>query len=165
MNLDKKDPNTKKWIIRKSDQKILKRKGWAEANKGKTLKETNRQIKDGSWGNPRDTPHLCGIGNVNPEIAEKCGKCYYANLNKSMPLTLKDQLKLCQKCGNDDCKQLSEMYDDKTCFYYDKIWNHPSYENCKEDECYVCCIRDCPYKEPFHHHHDGCPSCISAEKK
>ncbi len=26
-------------------------------------------------------------------------------------------------------------------------------------ECMACSVRDCPYDEPLHWHHDGCPSC------
>lgn len=31
---------------------------------------------------------------------------------------------------------------------------------CKVDECMVCGVRDCPYNEPLHYHHDGCPACF-----
>lgn len=40
---------------------------------------------------------------------------------------------------------------------------HPSYNNCADDECTICAERDCPYKEPFHYHHDGCPACYQDE--
>lgn len=33
-------------------------------------------------------------------------------------------------------------------------------ETCPIDECVTCSVRDCPWDEPLHHHHDGCPSCV-----
>jgi hypothetical protein len=30
---------------------------------------------------------------------------------------------------------------------------------CREPECYLCAMRDCPYHEPFHYHQNGCPAC------
>lgn len=27
------------------------------------------------------------------------------------------------------------------------------------EECSLCSARDCPYMEPLHYHHDGCPMC------
>jgi hypothetical protein len=32
-------------------------------------------------------------------------------------------------------------------------------ETCPVDECMVCSVRECPYREPLHYHHDGCPAC------
>lgn len=32
-------------------------------------------------------------------------------------------------------------------------------DTCLDSECYACSIRDCPYAEPLHYHHDGCPAC------
>jgi hypothetical protein len=34
-------------------------------------------------------------------------------------------------------------------------------ETCQRDsgECMVCGHRDCPFGEPLHWHHDGCPVC------
>jgi len=164
MNLDKKDPKSGEWIIRESDQKIMKRKNWAKDNKGKTLKETNRQIEEGSWDNEGyGKPHLCGDNVGDPE---GCGKCYYTHLNKTMPLTLKDTPDICQKCGNKDCEELSSFSPNEICFYYDLMWNHPPTDQCgKDDDCYICSIRDCPYNEPLHHHHDGCPSCYSSQSE
>ena len=26
-------------------------------------------------------------------------------------------------------------------------------------ECSICAVRDCAEGDPFHYHHDGCPSC------
>lgn len=37
-------------------------------------------------------------------------------------------------------------------------YTHPPTNECDEDECMVCGIRDCPYGEPLHYHHDGCPA-------
>lgn len=41
---------------------------------------------------------------------------------------------------------------------------HPRADECSTDECVVCAERDCPYREPLHYHHDGCPACWSAER-
>lgn len=30
-------------------------------------------------------------------------------------------------------------------------------------ECLACGRRDCPQSDPMHYHHDGCPSCWTAE--
>jgi|SRR5579859_8084175 len=45
-----------------------------------------------------------------------------------------------------------------------KIPGHPSIRECNLEggECSICAVRDCPYEDPFHYHHDGCPSCESA---
>ncbi len=32
-------------------------------------------------------------------------------------------------------------------------------------ECSACGVIACPYDEPLHFHHDGCPSCIGAEEE
>lgn len=37
-------------------------------------------------------------------------------------------------------------------------------ETCKNDECMICGVRDCPYNEPLHYHHDGCPACFFADQ-
>ena len=34
-----------------------------------------------------------------------------------------------------------------------------------DGECMFCAIRDCPFDEPFHYHHDGCPACYVEEMK
>lgn len=36
---------------------------------------------------------------------------------------------------------------------------HPPAEECTDSECLHCGARDCPYGEPLHYHHDGCPEC------
>ena len=36
---------------------------------------------------------------------------------------------------------------------------HPPTDECPDPECIECGARDCPYGEPFHYHHDGCPAC------
>lgn len=38
-------------------------------------------------------------------------------------------------------------------------------ETCPEMECLECGARECPYSEPLHFHHDGCPACYLAEKE
>lgn len=47
-NMNKKDPLTKKFIVRESDGKILKPSGWVEPD---INKEIERQMKDGAWNN------------------------------------------------------------------------------------------------------------------
>jgi hypothetical protein len=34
-------------------------------------------------------------------------------------------------------------------------------DTCPDDECSLCAIRECPFKDMFHFHHDGCPSCYT----
>lgn len=36
---------------------------------------------------------------------------------------------------------------------------HPKTEDCPDPECLICGERDCPFHEPLHYHHDGCPEC------
>lgn len=37
--------------------------------------------------------------------------------------------------------------------------DHPPTDECPDMECGLCAKRDCPQKDVFHFHHDGCPSC------
>lgn len=46
----------------------------------------------------------------------------------------------------------------------DAVPGHPALEDCHVDECMVCSCRDCPWQEPMHHHHDGCPACASVTR-
>lgn len=32
---------------------------------------------------------------------------------------------------------------------------------CCDEDCQACSVRDCPYDEPLHYHHDGCPACYN----
>ena len=48
---------------------------------------------------------------------------------------------------------------------------HEPVHTCDDDansggdgECLACGARDCPYGEPLHYHHDGCPSCEEEEE-
>lgn len=41
----------------------------------------------------------------------------------------------------------------------DALLNHCDKES---GECSICSIIICPYKDPLHFHHDGCPSCNSS---
>lgn len=41
---------------------------------------------------------------------------------------------------------------------------HPSADDCPDPECEICALRDCPFKEPLHYHHDGCPICSQAHQ-
>ena len=50
-------------------------------------------------------------------------------------------------------------------FIINTLFNHPSREDCKDDECYICGYRDCPSNEPLHYHHDGCPACEGGENE
>lgn len=34
-----------------------------------------------------------------------------------------------------------------------------------DEECLACGVRDCPYDEPLHYHHDGCPACIFEDEQ
>ena len=36
---------------------------------------------------------------------------------------------------------------------------HPATTDCVDPECSWCAERDCPFSEPLHYHHDGCPMC------
>lgn len=36
---------------------------------------------------------------------------------------------------------------------------HPAADDCPDPECEICAVRDCPFGEPLHYHHDGCPAC------
>jgi hypothetical protein len=31
--------------------------------------------------------------------------------------------------------------------------------SCTDSECTTCAILLCPFGEPLHYHHDGCPAC------
>jgi len=50
-----------------------------------------------------------------------------------------------------------------------RLWlqalDHPPTDQCQDDggECMVCSVRDCPYHEPLHYHHDGCPQCSAKQ--
>jgi|WetSurMetagenome_2_1015567.scaffolds.fasta_scaffold42505_10 hypothetical protein len=47
-----------------------------------------------------------------------------------------------------------------------EVKNHPKLKDCElgeAGECIICGYRDCPFKEPFHYHHDGCPACVFKE--
>lgn len=43
----------------------------------------------------------------------------------------------------------------------DALLNHCDKEG---GECSECSKIICPYKDPFHFHHDGCPSCYTEQK-
>lgn len=30
---------------------------------------------------------------------------------------------------------------------------------CRLEYCVSCAVRDCEHHDPYHYHHDGCPSC------
>lgn len=42
---------------------------------------------------------------------------------------------------------------------------HPPTDKCPDQECSRCGKRDCPWADPLHYHHDGCPSCVTARRK
>jgi len=44
-------------------------------------------------------------------------------------------------------------------YFKEKLINHPDTNKCSDSECIICGYRDCPYNEPLHYHHDGCPVC------
>lgn len=39
-----------------------------------------------------------------------------------------------------------------------ELLDHPETAACEDPECMICGYRDCPYHEPLHYHHDGCPA-------
>lgn len=48
-NMDKRDPETKQFLRRSSDGKVIKRPGWEEDNEYKIDEAMEDQIKHGSW--------------------------------------------------------------------------------------------------------------------
>jgi hypothetical protein len=40
----------------------------------------------------------------------------------------------------------------------DRLLNH-----CQDGECSECAKIICPFEDPMHFHHDGCPSCYVPE--
>lgn len=44
-----------------------------------------------------------------------------------------------------------------------EVASHPATADCPDQECLICGYRDCPYQEPLHYHHDGCPACDMTE--
>jgi hypothetical protein len=73
----------------------------------------------------------------------------------------------CFGCLRDDCPfHTSEGCEPCTVEYYltGKMFKACAYDSVCDAECCGCGIRDCPYKEELHYHHDGCPSCYSAMK-
>ena len=42
---------------------------------------------------------------------------------------------------------------------------HPPTDQCEDMECLVCGMRDCPWGEPLHYHHDDCPACWAHEQE
>ena len=38
-------------------------------------------------------------------------------------------------------------------------------ETCPASECMTCAMRFCPFLEPLHFHHDGCPACYFYEMR
>lgn len=41
------------------------------------------------------------------------------------------------------------------------LYLHNYFAACDDDECLMCGEFMCPYGEPLHLHHDGCPACYS----
>jgi hypothetical protein len=39
----------------------------------------------------------------------------------------------------------------------------PCYPPCDDSDHEECAILKCPYHEPLHNHHDGCPACWGDE--
>lgn len=72
----------------------------------------------------------------------------------------------CMYCNNVDCRVFVELFSDfirdgVVCFFIEVINTHPPLNECTQDECLYCSIRDCPQREWMHYHHDGCPACDS----
>lgn len=52
-------------------------------------------------------------------------------------------------------QRLSQAFKDKLpATQIDAILNE-----CTDMECSLCAVILCPYQEPLHFHHDGCPAC------
>lgn len=70
---------------------------------------------------------------------------------------------VCNKCSKLDCKCIMSLIsieeNPEKCFYCDYLTTHPIYFDCIEEECLICSVRDCPYKEPLHYQFQGCPVC------
>jgi hypothetical protein len=46
----------------------------------------------------------------------------------------------------------------------EKAKAHLPTDQCPDQECLICGVRDCPHGEPLHYHHDGCPACYFDEE-
>ena len=73
-------------------------------------------------------------------------------------------------CSSDEQAYIDEILesiagserDDVVDDYWDLADHAPvPHPTCRDDsgECVVCAVRACPFEEPFHLHHDGCPAC------
>ena len=63
-------------------------------------------------------------------------------------------------------KKLASIYEDivginASVDYWDLVNHEPVPHQCSDTsgECLVCAKRVCPFEEPMHLHHDGCPTC------
>ena len=71
---------------------------------------------------------------------------------------IKESRKFSVQLGNTKLiKKKEKQYEDKCTGNIDTCKNNGG-------ECMICSIRDCPYDEPLHYHHDGCPACYGKEK-
>lgn len=39
--------------------------------------------------------------------------------------------------------------------------DEPCADRCEREECAGCAMAECPFREPLHRHHDGCPACTT----
>ena len=42
---------------------------------------------------------------------------------------------------------------------HDQLQGHPDTQDCSDQECSVCGMRDCPGQSESHYWHDGCMHC------
>ena len=60
-------------------------------------------------------------------------------------------------CNHEDCFNRWNQYQ------INLAANHMPTNECPDQECSLCAIRDCPNQCAEHYWHDGCPACYVAE--
>lgn len=60
-------------------------------------------------------------------------------------------------CNHEDCFNRWNQYQ------INLAANHMPTNECPDQECALCAIRDCPYHSAEHYWHDGCYVCRAAE--
>ncbi len=74
--------------------------------------------------------------------------------SRSVPRWLEDLRAHLADLGQDAEAELAEM-----------IAVHETLDTlCPDEDCFFCAWRDCPRRDVFHYHHDGCPSCSRAPR-
>lgn len=63
-------------------------------------------------------------------------------------------------------RQLSPTEEEEVYDIFRQMTNaHVREPDCSESECALCGFLDCPFEDPLHYHHDGCPSCWTAKNQ